>query len=228
MAERDIALETLLSVIRSRRVRRFLTVTTSVLLLLLGTCYLLEGSPVYWSDRIRIRVVDEETDQPVAGVVAFARWEGEEGFGGHRDLHVEETVSDQNGWLTLPGWRIVRTPLITMDSKDPVIKFYKPDAYEGGVDNFEEHQSGHKPDPWRIYRVAFWNGKTVPLKPLKTAAERVAAWHGLDSDIDYRRIDPKRLPLTWQALVDGYLNLPSEQRNEGSSPVDKLRIWSDK
>lgn len=198
--------------------------TVSIGLVLFGSCYLLEGTPVYYSDPIRIRVADEETEQPVVGAVAFAWWEGQ-GLGEHRYLHVAEAVSDQNGWLTLPGFRILRTPFFTMNNQDPMIKLYKPGAYDGTADNNGAHQFGYQSaDPWRIHRVAFWNGRTIPLRALKTTAQQVGAWQSLHFRFDYRRQDTTRLPRTWRALVDGYHNLPTAQRKELIDPVEWLKV----
>jgi hypothetical protein len=225
MAERSIEVETFLSPIRSRKLHRFLMTATSVLLLLFGGCYLLEGPPFYYSDPIHVRVVAQDTGQPVAGAVAFAFWDGQGGFGGHRYLRVKEAVSDQNGWFTLPGWRMVRPPLYVMTTQDPAIQIYKPGSYAESISNDDAHpRVGSVYSVWLMKRVAFWNGKTVPLRPLETVDQQVTAWRALHSSLDYRRLDPKRLPLTWRAVVTGYNALPSEQRKENTDPVEWFKI----
>lgn len=206
MAERDIAFETLLSAIRSRKLHRFLMITGTVALLLFGSCYLLEGPPVYYSDPIRIRVVDEQTGQPVAGAVAFASWYGQDQLGdGGEYLHVAEGVSNQNGWLTLPGWWTMRPWFFQMTSKDPMIQIYKPGGYWGGEANDGAHQflTG-RDDPWRIKRISFWNGKTISLTPIQDPEFESRIIDGMvQRSHDRRDHGPSELPNVWRAIDTG-------------------------
>lgn len=230
MAERDVAYEKWLSAVRWRALRLFLVITTSATLLLFGSCYLLEGPPLYYSDPIHIRVVDEETQQPVAGAVALAYWKGQGGFGGSRYLQVAEAVSDRRGWLTLHGWWLLRPPFYLMTFQDPLIRIYKPGGYAGTADNDGAHQFGYQTsDPRRIKRIAFWDGKTVPLGRLKTSLDEAHEIDSLMNVINLRstgpEIDPIHFPRIWDAIATSYAGLPAKQRETLSDPIGIRRDY---
>jgi hypothetical protein len=209
MAERSIEVETLLSAIRSigssirsRRFRRFLLIT----LLLFGGCYLVEGPPFYCSDPIRIRVVAEDTGKPVDGAVGFASWYGRNQLGdGGKYLHVAEGMSGPDGWLTIPGWWAMRPWFYLMTAKDPDIAVYKPGSYWGSAENDGAHryQFG-RDDSWRVKRIAFWNGKTVPVTTFADAeTERRIVDSTVDRLYDTRDHGPSELPHLWRAIDAG-------------------------
>jgi hypothetical protein len=53
-----------------------------------------------WS---RAQVIDQDTEQPIAGVIVVGKYRGSRGFEGASSCNrVESAVSDENGWFALP------------------------------------------------------------------------------------------------------------------------------
>jgi len=98
----------------------------------------------------RGRVIDQDTDQPIAGAIVVGKYVGSRGAEGSTSCNrVESAVSDQDGWFTLP-----------LDPRDggPLMEAYhrgykwgrSPRKALRGVDGNVEH--------WQVQIVA-WNAE---------------------------------------------------------------------
>lgn len=172
--------------------------------LFLFTALVLRGClNIYSAKPIEAWIIDAETRDPVAGAVVVARWTlsyGYEGGGGY-DWVVMETVTDENGRFTFPGWgpRVIPTTLLwqaTMKGDDPNIKFYK--FGYSGVKHTPSMagKQGQRPKfdsySWGGASVREWylNGETLEYKPakgdLKLLTEEL---HDFDFTLNYIRGD---------------------------------------
>jgi hypothetical protein len=101
--------------------------------LALFTVLLLRGClNIYSAKPIEAWIIDAETREPVAGAVVVAQWKLVYGLEGGYAYNwvVMQTVTDENGRFTFPGWgpRMIPTTLLwqaKMEGDDPDIKFYK-------------------------------------------------------------------------------------------------------
>lgn len=85
----------------------------------------------FTADPIAGKVVDEESGEPLAGVVIVALWLIEESFVGRANgvLNILETTSDRNGDYGFPGWGpkvVPPSPFPVFGSgKDPLVLYFK-------------------------------------------------------------------------------------------------------
>jgi len=90
----------------------------------------------FTADAINGKVVDEETGQPLAGVIIVAKWTIEASFVGYDNelLKVMETVTDKDGNYGFPGWGPKLLPILTYPfspsdlfgkGHDPFVVYYK-------------------------------------------------------------------------------------------------------
>src|SRR5262245_4187710 len=85
----------------------------------------------YSAAPIHGRVVDAETQQPLAGVHVVAQWILNTGILLHAEtiqrFHILETVTDANGEYKLPGWGPKPRPTLSrLEEDDPRLTFFKP------------------------------------------------------------------------------------------------------
>jgi hypothetical protein len=79
------------------------------------------------SPRFAIRVVDDETGQPVADAHAMAVWLAYGTFHGRSPIMALEAISAPDGTLTFPAWGPRRGPDSGLEpGRDPVISIYQP------------------------------------------------------------------------------------------------------
>jgi len=75
------------------------TVCLALFAALAASCKDAPPKPV-WS---RAQVIDQDTEQPIAGVIVVGKYRGSRGFEGASSCNrVESAVSDENGWFALP------------------------------------------------------------------------------------------------------------------------------
>ena len=134
-------------------------------LLVLTSCAVFTGR-YYSAEPIKARVVDEETKQPIEGVVVVAQWilmRG--GYSGRipvGTLHVLETVTDANGNFSFPAWGpLANTTEGSLDREDPIIWFFKPGYGIGGISNHISYSDKPSRRKWER------SGTTIELEIFK-------------------------------------------------------------
>jgi hypothetical protein len=225
-------------------------VVTVVLLCVLTVGFHRSCGPFcYESDPIRARVINEETGQPVGGAVVVAIWMLDSSWYTDRPLHASEAVTDGNGNFVIPAMRERRPWLMFLDFRDPEISIYKPGYRLEGVDNRDLYirpfvQAGDHvrtttlPDG-RIMaapatyssaskRPSYWNGKTIPMKPLapNDQQSRVQAFEHMLSDADFYSLSPHDFPNLWRTFVTEQSSLPPSRNLP--SPKDYIAHWKER
>jgi len=119
------------------------------------------GPPTYRGLPIRASIVDDETGDPVEGVVAVAHWQLV-GRGGllEGNLKIMETVSDSHGIIQFPAWGpLPRPPEGRLDAGQPGLLLFKQGYQYAHLFNVTVIDV----DP-RDTRASDWDGKTIRLK----------------------------------------------------------------
>lgn len=150
------------------------------------TCLLtatVNAQPTFTAEAITGKVVDEETGEPLAGVIIVAKWTVEESFVGRDNdlLNVMETVSDKNGNYGFPAWGpkpVPTSPFPVFGSgNDPLVVYFKSGYWP-------TKEKNELTDPGRIatrkpplggFKA---NGMTIKLKK----------WDGKDEKEYYLRV----------------------------------------
>ena len=140
--------------------------------------------PTYSAEAIEAWVVDEETGQPLEGMIVVANWELMGGLhpGAVGSLMVMETVTDTNGRFSFPGWGPKARPSGKyLDNHDPVLKLFKSGyAYGAFLNQLREKVNTDS------LRRSRWNGKTIKLKKFAGSLEEYAQHlRFLDDDLDF-------------------------------------------
>lgn len=125
--------------------------------------------PVYFAKEIRGQVVDAETGQALRGVIVVANWQvyaigiGSGGYGG--SINTIEMLTDQEGKYFIPAWGPRPRPLLTyLDSRDPELRFFKPNYYPDGRSNALHSYENRDTN---MVRTSEWDGKVIKLTPFK-------------------------------------------------------------
>jgi hypothetical protein len=149
--------------------------------LLLFTALLLRGClNIYSAKPIEAWIIDAETRKPVEGAVVVAQWKLVYGLEGGYAYNwvVMQTVTDENGRFTFPGWgpRVIPTALLwqaKMERDDPDIKFYKF-GYAGVKQTQSMADKAYRRPNLDDYgwggaseREWYLNGETLQYKPAK-------------------------------------------------------------
>ncbi len=107
------------------RFHPFKTITILISLAISTGCTSLPH--IYSGESVYGWVIDSETKQPIKDVIVVERWELEGGF--HSDhtanIHIAETVTDENGYYSFPDWGPRLTIDGTMSESSPRLVFYK-------------------------------------------------------------------------------------------------------
>jgi len=117
------------------------------------------------AEPIEARVFDEQTDQPLEGVVVIANWLLMRGTLGGRTqvgpLMVLEAVSDANGRFSFPAWGpLPNRTAGFLDHEDPELWFFKPGYQLSRLTNY--YATDHRIKPSK--RKSDWNGKVIRLR----------------------------------------------------------------
>jgi hypothetical protein len=211
-------------------------------------CHRLLGPFTYYSDPIHGRVIDEETGQPLPGVVVLADWTMV-GYGGDAVLHTAETMTDKNGAYTIPAMpRKIRRPFKWLDYRDPELWLYKPgysclwrannDAYitpispvgvdvvtttlsDGRVITDGSYSSASK-------RFSYWNGKVIPLTRPHSLEAEIRVWEFANFVPGAVGVTPPKAPLWWHALAEEYRQRPKGENNSWGNPQEDIDYWREK
>ena len=122
--------------------------------------------PFYSAKDIRGQIVDDDTGQPLEGVIIVAQWELKQsvlGYSGHKGMTVNiiEVVTDANGNYVIPGWGPrPRLPFNYLDNHDPVLSIFKSGYFPQELYNRlqNEENTNHS------VRTSDWDGKVIRLK----------------------------------------------------------------
>jgi hypothetical protein len=138
---------------------------------LIGVILLLQAcaSPIYYAQRIDGQVVDDETGKPLEGVIIVAQWVlFHKGIGEswHKArLRVVETVTDKNGYYTIPGSPMARIiPFTELDRYDPKLSVFKKGYRPSSFINKKDRNSP--------IRFSDWDGKILRLKRPAASLEK--------------------------------------------------------
>ena len=86
---------------------------------------------VYSSEKVLVRLVDRDTGKPIKSVIGVAIWEVEYPSlvtgRVYRPIAIEEAVSDAEGWIEFPSWKLERTFEASYTSSAPRILLYHED-----------------------------------------------------------------------------------------------------
>ena len=217
----------------STSVRRPLLVTWLVgALFLNGSCVSGQDGfppPAYSAKAIGATVVDATTGQPIEGVVVVARWVLRRMWGEGPRMHIAETVTNQQGEFTIPGWGPKPRPaLMEFHDKSPQLLLlkhgYVPVELRNGESKEEfarrfpnyRNMTATEVNSWMTYegypgrevQEAFWDGLVIRLEPFQGTQER---WFQLLESFGSGPVndDAKQIPQFLEALYAerGYFHL---------------------
>jgi hypothetical protein len=146
-------------------------ITLVLFLPLLAFCH----PPVYVAKDIRGQVVDEQTGQPLEGVIVVARWGLREevvpGFAySDGSLKIVEVVTDKNGRYFVAGWGpMPRPPFHFLDDADPELIIFKNQYDALGLSN----ETREQPNTATV-RKSMWDGQVLKLQRPKGTPEEQA------------------------------------------------------
>ena len=160
---------------------------------------------MYTAEPIRGRVVDAETQEPLAGVIVVAEWQLEGGLmhsDPFEDLEVRETVTGPDGTFHIDGFGPTPIAEGRLEDNDPRLVLYKVGT-EFKILRNRLAPPGHSPT--RVGRIpgrSVWNGRTIALKPeLPSFQKATAALVRLDIAFKGERCMWKKMPRLLAALV---------------------------
>jgi hypothetical protein len=139
--------------------------------------------PSYSAKQIRATLVDEDSGQPIEGVVVVAQWVlWVAGPGGHGPrLHVLETVTDSTGQFYFPAWGPKpnpRYPITRLMDRDPLLSFFKPGYRPRSIQNRWDRNDS--------VRFSEWDGKPIGLKRFGgTDSEWAKELRNLQTSLDW-------------------------------------------
>jgi hypothetical protein len=150
-----------------------------------GAPPIVDAPPMYSAEAIEAWVMDEDTGQPLEGVIVVADWELETRWESPPagQMMVMETVTDAKGRFYFPAWGPKpRWPLEgELVFKDPRILLFKSDYEAKGLQNEVTSHPNTSP-----VRQSDWNGKTIKLKKFTGSLERYANKVGyIDDSLDF-------------------------------------------
>lgn len=131
------------------------------------------GSPLYTAPSFGGSVVDEETQQPLEGVIVVAHWELQRTaiqtvtVG---QLKVLETLTDAHGRYQFSGWAQAASPLDHVSPDSPILLFFKSGYSPRQTSNYQFNM----PAAAGPVLVSEWNGKVVQLKKFSENLEKYA------------------------------------------------------
>ncbi len=150
-----------------------------------GAPPIVDAPPMYSAEAIEAWVVDEDTGQPLEGVIIVANWELETRWESPSpgQMMVMEAVTDANGRFYFPAWGPKpRWPLEgELVFQDPGVRLFKSGYKTKGLQNkVTSHPNAS------AVRQSDWNGKTIKLKKFTGSLEQWATEVSkVDGDMDF-------------------------------------------
>ncbi len=167
---------------------------TRTLLGILVTAICLLSNPAhaqltFSADAINGKVVDEETGEPLDGVIIVAKWTIEASFVGYNNelLNVQETVTDKDGNYGFPAWGPKLLPVTSIHfspselfgkGDDPYVVYFKSGYWpecEKNDTTYPGLNIAERKTPLGKFQA---NGTTIKLKK----------WDGKDEEKYYQRV----------------------------------------
>jgi hypothetical protein len=186
----------------------------------------------YSGAEIRARVVDAETQQPLAGVHVVAQSKLDQLLTRQKKLlHSAEAVTDAKGEFHIPKWGPIPRPTFArLWGGDPRLNFFKP-GYEPLT-----RGNAFAPDD-RPVRVSQWHDRVVALKPFRGTPElwtrlivdfqSTLDWAEITSEVSPRVNDYWKLyPRMVLAIVEERRRVPNAVRYQ-ILPLDLWQITED-
>jgi hypothetical protein len=189
----------------------------------------------YSGAAIRGRVIDAETNRPLAGVHVVAHWRLQTGVSHGRHatrLEILETVTDEKGDYYLPAWgpkpRPSRSALEW--GFDPMLMFFKAGYLPDGRRNYNPPPDN---EAEMSHRYSLWDRKTIALEPFRGTMQQWAThlsgvqiglgWGTATDDVIPRVNDDwKYMPRIVLAVLEECRRLPDSIRHL----VSILDIWN--
>jgi len=148
---------------------------TLVLMMILGLAPFAGLSTGEAAGPWKAQIVDEETGQPIEGVVVLAVWirytASPGGWAGAKYYASEEVVTGPDGRFVIPRRTVINwLPLLT-EIRGPEFKIFKP-----GYGRWRTKDWGKKPKEWEELttgEVLEKEGIVIELPPLRTREERL-------------------------------------------------------
>jgi hypothetical protein len=187
------------------------------------------GPILIYSPPIRGRVIDESTGQPLSDAVVVGLWIADGRTYG--TIHASETITGRDGSYELPGMSLRFRPLWRyFKFRDPELWMYKPGYWPARLNNAELGKFGWRSgrQPWTMNpRLrCYWDGKTVPLRPVDDVRAQGKAFEAVLADVIYapkRTLRPQAYPLVWAAVLEGARRVPKSEYSK--SYGDPRRIY---
>ncbi|MGE0355387.1 MAG: hypothetical protein AB7P08_00590 [Burkholderiales bacterium] len=164
---------------------------------------------------ISARVVDADTNEPLADVIVVVKWEYEyhrreisESLG-RGTFEFAETVTDGNGEFRFPGWGPKDVPRDTpgrafLGPNNPTLALFKP-GYLYEVKN-NPWESAYLDDRYYVgdpVRHSTWNGKAIRLKrKVGDTGAYLAVISGPGGLPDWNNCNWERIPRMLSALIN--------------------------
>ena len=148
--------------------------------------------PFYSAKDIRATVVEEETGEPLEGVVVVALWELRQ-ISARPRLHITEAVTDAQGRFHIPAWGPkARPPLAELGDRSPLLLLFKTGfvplrLYNESRSRVEQLVPHYRTLPTKVLqdRIAWlrgspedavqdciWDGLTLQMEPFRGGSER--------------------------------------------------------
>jgi hypothetical protein len=119
--------------------------------------------PIYYAEEIQAQIVDEETGKPLEKVIVVAQWEAEGvGLGDtppNERLRIYETVTDENGFFTIPSGTMTHSLSHQLTDHDPDFFLFKKGYSPTVLGNSRAHDG--------VIRSSRWHGKQIKISQLK-------------------------------------------------------------
>jgi hypothetical protein len=149
--------------------------------------WILTGCATAYSyNSIEIKIIDEETKQPLEDVIVVAHWTLDRGtLGGNVEvgtLQVMEAVSDKNGRVHFSEWGPKTIYRGRLDGRGAQLIFFKPD--------YEIKGGGNKDPLWQSDnpKTSQWDGTVVEMKKFQGNLLDYAEFiRSLDNELNFAR-----------------------------------------
>jgi len=149
---------------------------TLVLMMILGLAPFAGLSTGEAAGPWKAQIVDEETGQPIEGVVVLAVWirytASPGGWAGAKYYASEEVVTGPDGRFVIPRRTVINwLPLLT-EIRGPEFKIFKPGYGAWGIRGWK----GERPKEWEdltVGEILTKENIVIELPPLKTREERL-------------------------------------------------------
>jgi len=207
-----------------RQLRSVLFAVLMTFACLFGTAA--QAQITFTADAIAGKVVDEETGEPLSGVIIVAQWTINPKWVGYDNelLNVLETVSDKDGNYGFPAWgpKLLSVPAVFISASDlfgkgddPMVVYYKSGywpAQEYNEVTYSGQDIAKRKTPLGGFAA---NGKTIRLKKWD-GKDEMKYYERLSSMTDQLKGDWKLYPRMALAIGPMYQQLVDKKKAKGN------------